>query len=116
MRCAAAAHRQRETPTSTDSPRIDGIRSFTADAAESIDAALDRAAISAHLALPGGFCLKSVLAEIERDLVMQALTRSEGVVSRAARLLRLGRTTLPEKMRKLQLVRGEAAVEETQEA
>lgn len=93
------------------------LSAMSAEADESIDAAIDRVENSACLALPtGGFCLKSVLAEIERDLVMQALTRSEGVVSRAARLLRLGRTTLLEKMRKLQLVRSEAVVEETQEA
>jgi sigma-54 specific flagellar transcriptional regulator A len=54
-----------------------------------------------------GLCLKSVLATIERDLIVQALGRSGGVVSRAARSLNLGRTTLLEKMRKLQLVRGE---------
>jgi len=57
-----------------------------------------------RVALPSsGLCLKSVLVEVERDLVKQALHRSEGVVSRAARLLNLGRTTLQEKMRKLQL-------------
>jgi sigma-54 specific flagellar transcriptional regulator A len=50
-----------------------------------------------------GVCLKSVLAEIERQLVQQALTRSDGVVSQAARLLRLGRTTLLEKIRRLNL-------------
>ncbi|NJO13409.1 MAG: hypothetical protein HC872_08040, partial [Gammaproteobacteria bacterium] len=41
------------------------------------------------------------------DLVMRRSTRSEGVVSRAARLLRLGRTTLLEKMRKLGLGKSE---------
>jgi sigma-54 specific flagellar transcriptional regulator A len=57
-----------------------------------------------RVALPSsGLCLKSVLSEMERDLVKQALNRSDGVVSRAARLLNLGRTTLLEKMRKLQL-------------
>ncbi len=56
---------------------------------------------------PTGVCLKSTLADLERDLVVQALARSEGVVSKAARLLRLGRTTLLEKMRKLQLARAE---------
>ncbi len=62
---------------------------------------------------PTGVCLKSTLADLERDLVVQALTRSEGVVSKAARLLRLGRTTLLEKMRKLQLVKAENATEPT---
>jgi sigma-54 dependent transcriptional regulator, flagellar regulatory protein len=63
----------------------------------------------ARVALPaGGVCLKSLLAELERDLVEQALVRADGVVSRAARLLKLGRTTLLEKMRKLQLIRSDA--------
>ncbi|HEU4531904.1 MAG TPA: sigma-54 dependent transcriptional regulator [Steroidobacteraceae bacterium] len=56
----------------------------------------------------GGVCLKTLLAELERDLVEQALLRADGVVSRAARLLKLGRTTLLEKMRKLQLIRPDA--------
>ncbi len=63
----------------------------------------------ARVALPpGGVCLKTLLAELERDLVEQALLRADGVVSRAARLLKLGRTTLLEKMRKLQLIRSDA--------
>ena len=66
-------------------------------------------AARARVALPpGGVCLKSLLAELERDLVGQALLRADGVVSRAARLLKLGRTTLLEKMRKLQLIRSDA--------
>ncbi|WP_350039078.1 helix-turn-helix domain-containing protein [Pseudohaliea sp.] len=40
------------------------------------------------------------LAELERDLLQQALERSDWVVSRAAKLLNLQRTTLVEKLRK----------------
>lgn len=50
-----------------------------------------------------GISLKAVLTDIERQYVEQALARSGGVVSHAARLLGLGRTTLLEKIRKLQL-------------
>ena len=65
--------------------------------------------VRTRIPLPAsGVCLKTLLAELERDLVEQALLRADGVVSRAARLLKLGRTTLLEKMRKLQLIRPDA--------
>lgn len=44
--------------------------------------------------------LKSHLQQIERDLIEQALARSNGVVAEAARMLKVGRTTLVEKIRK----------------
>ena len=47
-----------------------------------------------------GVDLRSVLAEIERRYIEQALDHSSGVVADAARLLSLQRTTLIEKMRK----------------
>jgi sigma-54 specific flagellar transcriptional regulator A len=84
-----------------------GSNARTAVMLESPPANLEAAAQDVQgvrVALPNsGLCLKTVLSEMERDLVKQALHRSEGVVSRAARLLNLGRTTLLEKMRKLQL-------------
>jgi sigma-54 specific flagellar transcriptional regulator A len=49
---------------------------------------------------PGGINLKDYLSTIELSLIRQALEESQGVVARAARLLRLRRTTLVEKMRK----------------
>ncbi len=55
---------------------------------------------------PTDFCannplpLRDMLAEIERRYIEEALTRSEGVVADAARLLSLQRTTLIEKMRR----------------
>ena len=47
-----------------------------------------------------GLDLRAHLAELERDLLQQALERSDWVVSRAAKLLNLQRTTLVEKLRK----------------
>ncbi len=49
---------------------------------------------------PGGIDLKHYLTRIELDLIRQALDESDGVVARAARLLKMRRTTLVEKMRK----------------
>lgn len=52
-----------------------------------------------------GLDLKEYLARLERDLIEKALDDSSGVVSRAADRLRIGRTTLVEKMRKYKLSR-----------
>lgn len=51
----------------------------------------------------GGLSLKDHLMDIERDYIQQALERSQGNVSKAARLLCLQRTTLIEKINKLGL-------------
>ncbi len=50
-----------------------------------------------------GLHLKDHLADIERDLIKQALEESEGNVSQSARLLNLQRTTLIEKINKYNL-------------
>jgi sigma-54 dependent transcriptional regulator, flagellar regulatory protein len=50
-----------------------------------------------------GVPLKQRLADIERKLILQALERSEGNVSKTARLLSLQRTTLIEKLNKYDL-------------
>ena len=50
--------------------------------------------------------LKKHLADIEVGLIMSALEQSGGVVARAAELLRVGRTTLVEKMRRYGLSAG----------
>jgi sigma-54 specific flagellar transcriptional regulator A len=47
-----------------------------------------------------GLHLKDHLAEIEKSLIVQALNRSDGNISQTARLLRLQRTTLIEKINK----------------
>ncbi len=56
-----------------------------------------------------GIDLKPHLADIECDLMSQALEQSGWVVARAAKLLNLQRTTLVEKMRKFELMRPEEA-------
>lgn len=51
----------------------------------------------------GGLDLKNHLAEVEQSLIQRALDEADGVVSKAAELLNLRRTTLVEKMRKYNL-------------
>ncbi len=58
---------------------------------------------------PNGLSLKERLADIERDLISQALTRTDGNVSQTARLLTLQRTTLIEKIHKYDLRPGLAS-------
>jgi sigma-54 specific flagellar transcriptional regulator A len=50
-----------------------------------------------------GFDLREYLLDLERKLIVQALERSKGTVSRAAKLLGLRRTTLVEKMRRFNM-------------
>jgi sigma-54 specific flagellar transcriptional regulator A len=52
---------------------------------------------------PEGLSLKDRLAEIEKSIIEQALTRSQGNVSKTAKLLNLQRTTLIEKINKYDL-------------
>ena len=52
-----------------------------------------------------GIDLKAYLANLEKDLISQALNYSDGVVARAAQRLHIRRTTLVEKMRKYQLMK-----------
>jgi len=59
-----------------------------------------------------GIDLRAHLTEIERKLVTQALERANGVVAHAARLLGLRRTTLVEKLRKLDLLSSALATED----
>ena len=58
-----------------------------------------------------GLDLRDHLFTIERNLIQQALSRAGGTVAHAARLLKLRRTTLVEKLRKFQML-NEAAVSE----
>lgn len=56
------------------------------------------------LPLPAeGFDLREYLLDLERKLIVQALERSKGTVSHAAKLLGLRRTTLVEKMRRFNM-------------
>lgn len=50
-----------------------------------------------------GFDLKSHMQELEKQFIMEALRRANGTVTQAAKLLGLQRTTLAEKMKKLQM-------------
>jgi sigma-54 specific flagellar transcriptional regulator A len=60
---------------------------------------------------PNGLDLRDHLFTIERGLIQQALNRSGGTVAHAARLLKLRRTTLVEKLRKFQMLNETAATE-----
>lgn len=55
--------------------------------------------------LSGGFDLKQHLVEIEINLITQALEKANGIVTQAALLLGIRRTTLIEKIKKYQLVK-----------
>jgi sigma-54 specific flagellar transcriptional regulator A len=52
---------------------------------------------------PEGMSLKQHLVDVERSLIEQALTRTQGNVSQTAKLLQLQRTTLIEKINKYDL-------------
>jgi sigma-54 dependent transcriptional regulator, flagellar regulatory protein len=54
-----------------------------------------------------GLDLRAYLADIERNLIEQALQRVNGTVAHAARLLNLRRTTLVERLRKLGITTGD---------
>jgi sigma-54 specific flagellar transcriptional regulator A len=70
----------------------------------------DHAAVNDATQLPeGGIDLKDHLADIEVGLIRQALDVTDGVVAHAAKLLRMQRTTLVEKLRKYGLQNGLAA-------
>jgi sigma-54 specific flagellar transcriptional regulator A len=50
-----------------------------------------------------GIELKELITQLEQHFIKQALDKTDGVVSRAAKLLGLGRTTLVEKLRRLEV-------------
>ncbi len=67
---------------------------------------------AAPAALPEeGIDLREFMAQMEMDLIRQALEASDGVVAQAARRLGMRRTTLVEKMRKYGINREEEASE-----
>ena len=74
-----------------------------------VDADAERPAVASATAaagaeLPsGGLDLKDHLSAIELGLIRKALKEADGTVAEAARLLRMRRTTLVEKLRKYQL-------------
>ena len=56
-----------------------------------------------------GLDLKEHLAHMEKMLIRQALNEADGIVAHAAKRLRMGRTTLVEKMKKLGIQRPDEA-------
>jgi sigma-54 specific flagellar transcriptional regulator A len=58
-----------------------------------------------------GLDLKDYLRRVEEDLIRQALDDSDWVVARAAKLLKLQRTTLVEKIRKFDIARTETVAD-----
>jgi sigma-54 dependent transcriptional regulator, flagellar regulatory protein len=72
-------------------------------------AATAESAAPAPLLPLNGMDLKDYLANLERNLIEQALDDSGGVVARAADRLNIRRTTLVEKMRKYEIQRGDTA-------
>jgi sigma-54 dependent transcriptional regulator, flagellar regulatory protein len=87
-------------------PLEEPITAFIAAAEEPVPLVYEMAAIagSGSEALPrGGLDLKDHLSAIEIGLIRQALTEADGTIAEAARLLRMRRTTLVEKLRKYRL-------------
>ncbi|MCX7226745.1 MAG: sigma-54 dependent transcriptional regulator [Burkholderiales bacterium] len=97
-----------DAPSWENSPVADGVVGEVSSQAydESNASALEQMTfLSEGLAVlpPEGLSLKNRLAEIERDLISQALSRTKGNVSQTARILNLQRTTLIEKIQKFGL-------------
>ncbi len=74
------------------------------------DSEEEQAIMEANVALNNklpqqGLNLKEYLADLEVDLINQALNRQDGVVARAAEVLGIRRTTLVEKMKKYHIQR-----------
>ncbi len=75
------------------------------DLPEKILSAAPASAVTRHLIdLPdSGIDLSTAVNEFERNIIIQALTKSNWVKNRAAKLLRVNRTTLVEKIKKQKL-------------
>ncbi len=93
--------------------RFSSVEDQERDALESIfseEFSLDEADLSSDIDLPQslppeGVNLKELLADLEVNLINQALEAQGGVVARAADMLGMRRTTLVEKMRKYNMQR-----------
>jgi sigma-54 specific flagellar transcriptional regulator A len=91
---------------------LDDTQNFDLDDREVMSLLLDNDPSEALAQLPPeGLDLRDHLYTIERDLIQQALNRAGGTVAHAARLLKLRRTTLVEKLRKFQMLNETAASE-----
>lgn len=68
---------------------------------EIVNHSVARAGSAGIVSLPSdGLDMKKYLANIEKDMIYQALIETDGIVQRAAQLLGVGRTTLVEKIRR----------------
>jgi sigma-54 specific flagellar transcriptional regulator A len=80
------------------------VSSQSCDSADLIeDAAIEDAVVADSLLKSGGIDLKDHLSAIEIGLIRKALEEADGTVAEAARLLKIRRTTLVEKLRKYRL-------------
>jgi DNA-binding NtrC family response regulator len=52
-----------------------------------------------------GISFNTAVSEFEKELILRALNKTDWIKNRAAKLLQLKRTTLIEKMKKIQLTR-----------
>jgi sigma-54 specific flagellar transcriptional regulator A len=93
-----------EAPSLSDETALSVLEEVELERAEQKESAKTAAASNSIVTLPDeGLDLRAHLLTIERQLIEQALQRSRGTVAQAARLLNLRRTTLVEKMRKLEM-------------
>jgi sigma-54 specific flagellar transcriptional regulator A len=90
-----AAQTQAQEPQQVPEPEAEPVQERESDAVvyEMMDADLPR----------GGIDLKDHMSAIEIGLIRKALEEADGTVAGAARLLRIRRTTLVEKLRKYRL-------------
>ncbi len=92
-----------------DDPQLD-IPDITMIVSEMADQSTSRRPAADHFPA-GGMDLKEHLSSLESSLIQQALDECDGVVAHAAKILKMRRTTLVEKMRKYGLQRqGETSI------
>ena len=104
LEVATLPHEDEEPAFTAEEPALDDREAF-----EMLSEVVNRETLAE---LPAaGLDLRDHLFEIERSLIRQALTRSGGTVAHAARLLKLRRTTLVEKLRKFEMLNEAAATE-----
>ena len=91
-----------------DLPEKYQVGSGKRNASDGVDFELGAASLAAQSLPQEGLDLKEHLNKLESMLIIQALDEADGVVAHAAERLRMGRTTLVEKMRKLGIRRHDA--------
>jgi sigma-54 dependent transcriptional regulator, flagellar regulatory protein len=91
-----------------DLPEKYRVRSSSSERVDTRAGALADASMAAQVLPSEGLDLKEHMNKLESMLIIQALDDAGGIVAHAARRLRMGRTTLVEKMRKLGIRRNDA--------